>query len=268
MDMFEDELTYRTDLLSDVRISNEEEISRTVRSPTAGPSGTYRNPQRQDSVIPLSTQPDEGCYQADLHSSYGCLDTTRGIWQSTSVPTPQIDVSKLDNWQEKQLRMELFKLLLSYLNEFNQFSVESYEPEAEERMNHLLYQFWIHDAETLHSRVGMRFPELQAAWQHWITMRHQLTEFQRTTGYFGKPGDEWKDHLRRMDRVTHAKASIAFVDLKSFASVGTLTMDDGTQFDNDIMTVFDLLTQVEGCNGVDEFEALRVYNEGLLEWFS
>jgi hypothetical protein len=164
--------------------------------------------------------------------------------------------------------MELFKLLLSYLNKLNQFSTVCYEPEAEERMNHLLDQFWNHDAETIRSRVGMRFPELQTAWQRWIIMRHQLAKFQRTTGYFGRPGNDWKEHLKSMDRVTHAKASIAFVDFKSFASAGALATDVASQFDDDIMTVFDSLTQVEGCNGVAEFEALRAYNEELLEWFS
>jgi hypothetical protein len=165
--------------------------------------------------------------------------------------------------------MELFRLLLSYLNGLNQFDTNSYEPEAEERMNHLLYQFWIYDAEMLRSKLGVRFSELETAWHRWITMRHQLTEFQHTTGYFGNPGDGWKEYLRAIDRVAHAKASIAFVDLKTFASAGISATCAGPQFDNDVATVFDLLTQVEGCNGVEEFEeALRVYNEGLLGWFS
>jgi hypothetical protein len=263
-------LTYTAEL-SDIGISNDE-ASRTVRTSTAGPSGTYRSFQRHDSVIPLSTQPDGSQSQADqdLHSPNNAADTTRGIWQTTSVPTPHIEVSKLNNWQEKQLRMELFKLLQLYLNGLDQFDAESYEPEAEERMNHLLYQFWINDSETLRAKVGMRFPELQTAWECWINMRHQLSEFQRSTGYFGgRLGDDWKEHLRTMDCVDRAKACIAFVDLKSFAGGEALTTHTGLQFDNDIATVFDLVTQVEGCNGVEEFEeALRVYNEGLLEWFS
>jgi hypothetical protein len=256
-------------LLPDVNISNAD--SRVVQAPFAGPSGTYRNSQRHDSVIPLSTQSDESFSPinqalADINDTPG---STRGICQSTSVPKDYIEVSKLNDWQEKQLRMELFKLLLSYLNGLNQFDTESYEPEAEERMNHLLYQFWISDAEMLRSKMSVRFSELETSWHRWITMRHQLTEFQRTTDYFGKPGDDWKEYLRTIDRVARAKASIAFVDLKSSASAGISATCAGLQFDNDVATVFDLLTQVEGCNGAEEFvEALRVYNERLLGWFS
>jgi hypothetical protein len=270
MHTLEDELTWYTELLLEVGISNDEEISRSTRSPTAGPSGTYRNLQRHDSVILPSTQPNESCYQANktLPTFHGLLDSTKGIWQSTSVPTSEIDVYKLEKWQEKPFRMDLFKLLLSYLNGLNQFSTVFYEPEAEDRMNHLLDQFWKHDEETIRSRMVIRFPELQTAWHGWAIMRHQLAKFQRTTGYFGRPGNDWKEHLRKMDSVTHAKASIAFVDFKSFPSAGALATDGGSQFDDDIMTVFDSLTQVEGCDGVGEFQALRVYNEGLLGWFS
>jgi hypothetical protein len=245
--------------------------SDTARAPIAGPSGTYRNPHRHDSGIPLSTQPDEGYIQVEqmLHSLNDAPGLSRGIWQSIPIPAPHMDVSKFNKWQEKQLRIELFKLLLSYLNGLNQFDTRSYEPEAEERMNHLLYQFWINDAEMLRSKMGVRFSELETALHRWITLQHRLTEFQRTTGYFGKPGDGWKEYLRTIDRITHAKASIAFVDLKTFASAGISAPGAGPQFDNDVATVFDLLTQVEGLNGVEEFEeALRMCNEGLLEWFS
>jgi hypothetical protein len=204
-----------------------------------------------------------------LHSLNYAPGISKGVWQSIPVSAPHMDISKLNKWQEKQLRMELFKLLLSCLNGLNQFDTESYEPEAEERMNHLLYQCWINNAEMLRSKLGVRFSELEIAWHRWMNLRHRLTEFQRTTGYFGKPGDDWKEYLRTIDRVTHAKASIAFVDLKTFVSAGTTAAGAGPQFDNDVATVFDLLTQVEGLNGVEEFEeALRMYNEGLLEWFS
>ena len=257
------------ELLSDVRITSDGETSRAIRSPTAGPSGTYRIPQRQDSVIPPSTQHGtedlEG--EQNLHRAYGAFNTSSEIWRSALVSTHYEDLSKLDSWQEKQLRIELFKLLLSFLNGINQFSDESYEPEAEERMNNLLYQFWINDAEPLRLKVGDQFPALQAALEHWMNIRHLLTEFQRATGYFGKPGDDWKEYLRRLDCVAHAKASIAFVDLKSFAGTGGAVAKDGTTFHADLVTVFDLLTQVKECNGVEEFEALRLYNEGLLEWF-
>lgn len=185
------------------------------------------------------------------------------------MSTLHVDISKIDHWQEKQLRMELFKLLLSYLNYINQFSPDAYESEVEEQMNNLLYQFWINDADSLGSKTGDRFPVLQAALERWMNMRHLLSEFQRTSGYFGRPGDDWKAHLKRMDRIVdRAKANIAFVELKSFANmVGSAGVEKET-FDDDLMTVFDSLTQVEGSNGTEAFEALRLFNGGLLEWFS
>jgi hypothetical protein len=164
--------------------------------------------------------------------------------------------------------MELFKLLLSHLNGINQFRAETYQPESEDRMDTLLYQFWFNDTEGLRLQVGDKLASLQTALRHWMNMRHLLTEFRRTTGFFGKPGNEWKEHLKRMNCIPHAQASIAFVDLKSSASMSGLMLDDGPTFDTNLANVFDLLTQVEGCNGIEEFQALRIYNEGLREWFS
>jgi hypothetical protein len=184
------------------------------------------------------------------------------------IPRILLDVSELDTRQVKQLRIELFKLLLSHLNGINQFHAETYEPESEDIMNSLLYQFWHNDAGTIRSQVGDRFDSLQNALECWMNMRHMLTEFQRTTGYFGRPGDKWREYLRRMDRVPHAKASIAFVGLKSSASMSGLVSCGRPSFANDLATVFDLLTQVEGCNGEEEFGALHAYNEELREWFS
>jgi hypothetical protein len=164
--------------------------------------------------------------------------------------------------------MELFKLLLSYLNGINQFRAEAYELESEDRMNSLLCQLWIKDSKALHTQVGHKFALLETVLKRWMNMRRLLTGFQRTTGYFGKPGDEWKEYLKRMDCVTHAHASIAFVDLRGSDSMSGLILSNEPTFDADLAKVFDLLTQVEGCNGVEEFQALRIYNEGLREWFS
>lgn len=136
-------------------------------------------------------------------------------------------------------------------------------------MNNLLYQFWINDADSLGAKLGDRLPMLQAALERWMHMRQLLSDFQRTSGYFGRPGDDWKEHLKRMDRVVdRAKANIAFVDLKSFANmVGSAGVEKET-FDDDLMLVFDLLTQVEGSNGPEAFDAVRLFDQGLLEWFS
>jgi hypothetical protein len=251
-------------MLLDTRIASDQEEFRAYRSPTAGPSGTYRNPQRQDSVIPPSTQ-----YSASnpISDQYSARKSDKRLWQGSLLQTTQLDVSELEIWQQKQLRVELFKLLLSHLNGINQFYAETYEPESEDRMNSLLYQLWINDVGTVRSRVGGRFDSLQNALENWMNMRYMLTQFQRTTGYFGRPGEQWREHLRRMDCVPHAKASIAFVDLKTSADMSGAVLCGGSSFASDLATVFDLLTQVEGCNGEEEFGALHAYNEELLEWF-
>jgi len=257
--------TIDAELLSDIQIASDGETSPTARSPTVGPSGTYHNPRRQDSVIPPNTQDST----QDTTQPHTGFQTNNDLWRSALMSTIHVDISKIDRRQEKQLRMELFKLLLSYLNYINQFSPDAYESEAEERMNNLLYQFWVNDADKLSSKLGDRFPVLQAALEHWMHMRHQLSEFQRTTSYFGRPGADWKAHLKRMDRIVdRAKANIAFAELKSLANMLGSAAVEKTTLDADLMTAFDLITQVEGSNGTEAFEALSAFNEGLLEWFS
>ena len=196
------------------------------------------------------------------------MDNFSIINQRDSRHTTQVDVTSLDEWHLKQLRMELFKLLLSFLNGINQFGAETYDHDAEDRLNHLLLQFWINDADAIRSKSGNDFAEVQKIWEHWTNMRFLLANFQRTTGYFGRPGGSWKEHLRRMERVDHAKASIAFVDMKSAVASQGFASAVGPNFNNRLATTFDLLTQVEGCNGVEEFAALSLYNAELLEWFS
>jgi hypothetical protein len=253
-----------------LEMANEKHISRASGSPIAGPSGTYRNSHRQDSVIPSSTQHNmrDPTAEEALYQFNDVISTTTDAVRGISVPISDTSILKFDNWQEKQLRLELFKLLLSFLNGINQFSAGAYETEAEKRMNGLLHQFWVSDANTVRSAVGDRYFELQTVWEYWTNMRLRLTDFQSTTGYFGKPGADWKEHLRRMDRVTHAKASIAFVDMKSLRAAGNVTTNAVSNFDNNLATIFDLLTQVDGCNGIEEFRAIRLYNEELLVWFS
>jgi hypothetical protein len=181
----------------------------------------------------------------------------------------QPDVSKLGKFQKKQLRLELFKLLLSFLNGINQFIATSYQPEAEERIDHLLKEFWSNDIDAIRSAVGEeRYAQLETSWDRWTDMRLLLGRFQRSVGYFGEPGDDWRAYLSTMERVAHAKASIAFVDMKGSETADGLANDIGSGFDDDLATIFDLLTQVEGCDGVDEFGAIRVYNQGLMAWFS
>jgi hypothetical protein len=176
-----------------------------------------------------------------------------------------VDVSELTSDRVTKLRYELFKLLLSHLNSINQFSPDTYNPEAEERMNTLLCKFWLYDTEIIRARTGDRFAEVRAAWQRWMCMRRALSDFQHTTGYYGNPGEDWKEHLRRLHTVSHAKASIAYVDFQS--GIGSRA-DLGGRFNTDLAIAFDTMTQVGGCTGVEEFSAVEVYNEGLLGWVS
>lgn len=165
----------------------------------------------------------------------------------------------------RRCRHELFKLLLSHLNGINQFNPDTHKPEAEERMNSLLEQFWLYDIQTLRGRSGDRFTHIQTVWHQWMSVRRALSEFQQTTGYLGNPGEDWKEYLRGLDTVSHAKASIAYVDFQSSMSSRE---DIDEQLNDDLAIVFDTMTQVGGCTGVEEFSAVEQYNEGLLGWFS
>jgi hypothetical protein len=246
---------------------SDDESRYPLRSPTAGPSGTYHNPQRQDSVIP-PTQSDAQDSQQDLDQDQVRIHNTgNGLGRAEVILQPDIDMSKLNGWEEKHLRGELFKLLLSCLNEINQFSMDAYKSDAEERMNHLLYQFWTNDREVLRCRLGERFSDVEAALESWMSMRHRLAEFRSVTRYRGKPGDDWKEHLRQMGTVSRAQASIAFVEMRNASTREELSTTE-LSFNNDLAMLFDNLTQVEGCNGEEEFGGLRWYNGALLEWFS
>ena len=98
-------------------------------------------------------------------------------------------------------------------------------------------------------------------------MRDRLTKFQTTTGYFGQPGEPWRAHLRRMlDIRARAQACIAFGELQGFASEEAELQYVAGTFDDDLATIFHLLTSVKGCNGAEEFRAVRVFNEALLAW--
>ncbi|KAF2030092.1 hypothetical protein EK21DRAFT_33987, partial [Setomelanomma holmii] len=212
-----DEVMQNTDdiLRSDSQIMDEGSAFRAIRSPTAGPSGTLPDLQRQDSVIPPSTQNDEGIRETSPPSH---RNTHNQI--NTSMTNIYKGISNLHTWQEKQLRIELFKLLLSFLNGIEPFNPTAHDAEAETRMNSLLFHFWTNDANTLRAKVGENFTRLGLALERWMNMRHLMSEFRRASGYHGKPGPEWKEHLRQLDRVAHAKASISYVELSGFASGG------------------------------------------------
>ncbi|CAO2650722.1 Nn.00g020140.m01.CDS01 [Neocucurbitaria sp. VM-36] len=250
------------DLVIKCPFANEEGMQYGYQDqPTAGPSGTYRNPLRQDSVIP-DTQNDTG---ASLELTESRLTTSSAMIISDcndAVPTPP----SLRKWQEKQDRRELFKLLLSYLNSINQFSPDSYDGNTEERMDSLLNRLWAHDEGQLRSELGNDFARLQTVLTSWMNMRDRLTKFQTTTGYLGQPGEPWRAHLRRMLEPARAQACIAFCELQDLASEEAELQYVAGSFDDDLATIFHLITRVNGCNGAEEFKAVRVFNEALLVW--
>ncbi|KAF1915076.1 hypothetical protein BDU57DRAFT_261895 [Ampelomyces quisqualis] len=253
-------------LASESLVMDGEVLFPLVQSPTAGPSGRYRDPQSDDSVSSSSTARAESCFEFEQAAPEIHIGTDPPVpiesCCDVSIPlSSNIDLARLAFSQTKKLRSELFKLLLRHLNNIDQFSSESFEPEAKDRLNHLLNHFWLHDTEIICARLGDRFTQRHTA----MSMRHARSDFQHTTGYSGNPGDDWKAHLRRMDRVSRARASIAYVGLQSCVrSRG----DVDERFNDHVAIVFDTMTQVDGCTGVEEFSAVEVYNEGLYVWFS
>jgi hypothetical protein len=258
---------------SAIALANEDSMQYEYQNqPTAGPSGTYRNPLRQDSVIPSDTpiqtqtqthtvrtdrQPAGGQHAPHKSPVGGELD--KSITQS---------LPELTNWQQREFRRELFKLLLSYLNSINQFSPDAYDLEAEERTNILLHQFWLSDVDAIKTRLSDDAARLQTAFESWMSMRHRLSTFRSATRYFGRPGEQWTEYLRGMDDdVQSAQAMLAYVDLQGVVSREGECGFVADTFDHDLARVFDALTMMSHCNGPEAFRGVRRYNEALLEWF-
>lgn len=237
--------------------------------PTAGPSGTYRNPLRQDSVIPNDTQHDTR--RAASEPTESCIPHAHQFMSRSFKEVPSrsrpLATTNNDGWQEKELRRELFKLLLSYLNSINQFGIDTYDTDAEERMNMLFHQLQINDTEILQARLGDDYARLHVALESWMSMRHRISEFRIATGYFGQPGRQWEEHLQRMPNVPCAHATLAFINLQETTTKAGESVYISETFDADLQRMFDLLTMVKGCNGADAFKGVRIYNAALLEWF-
>jgi hypothetical protein len=258
-------------LQSAIALANEDSMQYEYHNPVAGPSGTYRNPLRQDTVIPNDTQTqtntaganmDSTRDQVALHKSRLGGAMSEGITQSLISHT-----SDPANWQQREYRRELFKLLVSYLNGIEQFRTDAYDIEAEERMNFLLNQFWLSDTEVLQARFGDDAARMQIALESWMSMRHRLSVFRGATGYFGRPREQWTEYLRHLDNIPSAQAMLAYVDLQGFVgSEGECGYVVDT-FDGDLARVFDALTRVARCNGPEAFRGVGEFNEALLEWF-
>jgi hypothetical protein len=238
-------------LQSAIALANEDSMQyEYTHSPTvAGPSGTYRNPLRQDSVIPDDTRT-----QTQTNRSMPDIKTCR-----SRVTLHGNGAITQTHTETRHHRLELFSLLVSYLTGINEFepNASTYDVEAEERMNFLLNHFSLSlaDNQVHDDDAGLR------ALQTWMAMRHALSSFRHTTQYFGRPGEQWTEYLRGLDDVPCARAMLGYVDLQRECEV---TMEG---FDEELMGVFDRMTRVTGCIGVDSFQGVRKFNKALLEWF-
>lgn len=234
---------------------------------------TY-GPVQRDSVIPDT--PDIG---TPMPMPIDLTDDEPPPRDSTTVEPPPVARTPLTSTtmappsnpslrKEKELRRELFKLLLSRLNNISPFEPGSKDHEAEGRLNQLLLHFWLNDKATIQRKLGDRFDRLYAAFDSWMDMRRRLYAFQTSTGYFGDPGEEWRLHLRGLGLGSkeRAEAVIALVDLVDSEKNGRQYV--GETFNDALATLFDQLTLFPACNGAEEFKGVERYNETLLQWFT
>lgn len=228
---------------------------------------------RHDSVIPISQ--DDGPMQppgsphedrrAEPQSAERTekLPVTVGNLVAEGCPPITTTISPIG----QDMRRELFKLLLSRVNNINQFTPGSDCCDAEERLNHLLYHVWINERLNFEVAVGERYDRLSVAFERWMDMRTRLQAFQNLTRYSGSPGEEWRTHLRGIEDLSErAQACIALADLRSTIQDDRFFV--GSSFNEDLTIVFDYLTMFPGCNGPEEFRGVERYNLPLLEWFT
>lgn len=248
------------------------------RSVTVGPSNTYRKPIRQDSVEPEETRLSSDLFVGtEVTPVRLARDSSEVQWEDQNnvidfapMTTQPLAMSPRDSRQREQ-RMELFKLLISYLHRLNQFSLDSYDPGAEDRMDFLLNQFRQLDMITATTVPSFRArtetsARIDTALRTWIIIRRSVDDFRRTTNYFGEPGRPWEMHLASMENLPCAQASLAYVELQERAWKHGVR-SDGDTFDDDLMTGFDALTKIKGVNGKDAFRSVRQFNASLREWF-
>ncbi|KAI4924791.1 hypothetical protein J4E85_007908 [Alternaria conjuncta] len=236
----------------------------------AGPSGTYRNPLRQDSVIP-DTQTQNDAVDAIIYPPSGQIiqideDISSDAYTDAIIRSLISDPSPTTR-QTRIYRLELYRLLVAYLNGIKNFDPTNYDSAAEERMDFLLNQFHCTDADAWQSDHNDSALRLHLAFEKWMSMRHRLAAFRSVTGYFGAPRRQWEEHLRGLDDVPHAEAILAFVDLKDAGDGEESGRVLGDGFDNDLMMMFDGLTKFQDCNGPEAFKGVRKFNERLLVWF-
>ncbi|KAF2263997.1 hypothetical protein CC78DRAFT_533597 [Lojkania enalia] len=228
--------------------------------PTIRPTAT-RRPSPRDSVIPLDIRDEDTNVTVDL-------TTPQPEHESVQVRPITVVLRKsfppeLEAGEEGVIRMELFKLLLSRLNNLHQFAHAGHHA-SEERLDLLLDYFWKNDRAQIQAKYCNDFGRLEGAFESWMQMRTRLNAFQAATKYFGHPGQEWREHLRTIaENSKRAELCIAHVDLHSSRGAGP----GNCSFDDDLRTIFDELTKYPGCNGAEEFGGIKEYNEKLLAWF-
>ncbi|KAH9865542.1 hypothetical protein J1614_009127 [Plenodomus biglobosus] len=240
----------------------------------AGSSGTDQESARQDSVIagdiPSDTQP---AVVEPLENAHGVQHATINSPNDNGLILPQsverrTERRTLEAAEERGLRMELCKLLVSFLNGIDQFDSDTYSVEAEERMNTLLRQIRTNDMETLQAKLGDNFTRLHVALDSWMNMRHRLAEFHNATGYLGQPGAQWEEYLKSLSRVPRARAIIRYIELQEIALTDGEPRYVVETFNEDLAKMFDLLTMVKRCNGPEAFQGIEEFNTALLEWFN
>lgn len=283
-------------MFEDDKARNEQGHGDRDRSVTAGPSGTYRFPHRQDSVIPGNCLPDNGVLnvpeEIPLQSTVDAPSPQRNNQDThmPNIPSPIPQPPTPSPILQPALilippptpgateRFELFKLLISYLNNLNQFSLSSpTSPTAESRMDFLLTHFLDTSRLTLAAQLET-WPRIDAALQKWLTLRRSVDDFRRATGYFGEPGAEWEEYLAGMENVPCAQATLAYVGLQEKGmelelGPGVRGMNgvgggiEKDEFHEDVMTGLNALTGVKRVGGREAFRGVRQFNVGLLRWF-
>ncbi|ORY02348.1 hypothetical protein BCR34DRAFT_574164 [Clohesyomyces aquaticus] len=223
-------------------------------------------PSTRDSVIPEASLPDAPEHENPSESIRTQENDIPEPRSATAVAERSSSLPAYADGREPQLRRELFKLLLARLSNLNQFCPDLDHRQAEERLDQLLYQFWYNDSGNLHKCHGDGFVRLHVAFESWMQMRASLDVFQRDTGYYSNPGEEWQGYLRSMSSIERrSQACIALMDLRdSVKDLGTFQRET---LNGDLATVFDELTKVPDCTGVEAFGGIAAFNQRLLAWF-
>lgn len=186
--------------------------------------------------------------------------------EDVTMAEPEMAVQLMLERDYGKERIELFKLILECLIHYRRFHPTTYEGEAEERMNNLLIQLCDEETQS-NGSTNDAWTRQSTAIKAWIDLRKHMNTFRVATGFFGTPGDEWKAYLRGMaDSNYRAKACIALIDLKEKSKEELELHFANAQFNDDLKEGFHQLTKLPDCNGSEEFDRVRQFNEELRQW--